>query len=206
MASKNTRYSSRSIDRWITCCAYGGTNQSYLQVAHMPAGLWPARFSADHFSFFRQQYRRDVRSCSSCPLHSRHVRLVRWAAPTAAITCRCCPPLLPFRDAPRLHFDLHNVQLGKLGWVASKLATKQTLRLASQELDRAGGVTGLACRAGEGALWTAKHPVEAAMATVAMAADAASAAYEQAVWVGDLLATVGEEVFSGPAEAEDGCR
>lgn len=69
-----------------------------------------------------------------------------------------------------------------------------------------GGVTGLASRAGEGALWMARHPVEAAMATVAMAADAASAAYEQAVWVGDLLATVGEEVFSGPVEPEDGCR
>ncbi|CAM9548841.1 unnamed protein product [Ectocarpus sp. 6 AP-2014] len=104
------------------------------------------------------------------------------------------------------HGTKNAVELGKLGWVASKLATKQTLRLASQELDRAGGVTGLACRAGEGALWTARHPVEAAMATVGMAADAASAAYEQAVWVGDLLATVREEVFSRPAEPEDGCR
>ncbi|CAB1109564.1 unnamed protein product [Ectocarpus sp. CCAP 1310/34] len=100
------------------------------------------------------------------------------------------------------HGTKNVVELGKLGWVASKLATKQTLRLASQELDRAGGVTGLACRAGEGALWTARHPVEAAMATVGMAADAASAAYEQAVWVGDLLATVREEVFPGPAEPE----
>ncbi|CAM9306919.1 unnamed protein product [Ectocarpus fasciculatus] len=104
------------------------------------------------------------------------------------------------------HGTKNAVELGKLGWVASKLATKQTLRLASQELDRAGGVTGLACRAGEGALWTARHPVEAAMATVGMAADAASAAYEQAVWVGDLLATVGEEVFSRSVEPEGGGR
>lgn len=151
--------------------------------------------------------RRDARSSSCCPLHAVHDMCVPFAglSPLPLNICGYCP-LLSFRHAPRLRFDPHNAQLGKLGWVASKLATKQTLRLASQELDRAGGVTGLACRAGEGALWTARHPVEAAMATVGMAADAASAAYEQAVWVGDLLATVGEEVFSGSVEPEGGCR
>lgn len=74
------------------------------------------------------------------------------------------------------------------------------MKLASQELDRVGGVTGLAWRAGEGALWTARHPLEAAMATVGMAADTGKAVYEQAVWVGDLLVTIGEEVFAGPAD------
>ncbi|CAM9347191.1 unnamed protein product [Scytosiphon promiscuus] len=93
------------------------------------------------------------------------------------------------------------VELSKLGWVASKLATKQTLRLASQELNRVGGVTGLARRAGEGALWTAWHPLEAAMATIGVAADTSKAVYEQAVWMGDLLVTIGEEVFAGPVEA-----
>lgn len=61
-----------------------------------------------------------------------------------------------------------------------------------------GGVTGLACQAGEGALWTARHPIEAAMATVGMAADTSKAVYEQALWLGDLLATLGEEMFAGP--------
>ncbi len=63
-----------------------------------------------------------------------------------------------------------------------------------------GGITGLACQAGEGALWTASHPVEAAVATVGLAADTGKAVYEQALWVKDLLATIGEEVLAGPAE------
>lgn len=66
-----------------------------------------------------------------------------------------------------------------------------------------GGITGLACQAGEGALWTASHPVEAAMATVGLAADTGKAVYEQALWVKDLLATIGEEVFAGPADLVD---
>lgn len=67
-----------------------------------------------------------------------------------------------------------------------------------------GGVTGLACQAGEGVLWTARHPVEAAMVTVGMAADTGKAVYERALWVGDLLAAFGEEMFAGPADASDG--
>lgn len=78
------------------------------------------------------------------------------------------------------------------------------MRLASQELNRVGGVTGLACQAGEGALWTARHPIEAAMATVGMAADTGKAVYEQALWLGDLLATVGEEMFAGPPPSGGG--
>lgn len=49
--SKNTRYSSWSIGH-----ACGGTNQSYLALAHMAADFWPARLSADRVSFFRRQY------------------------------------------------------------------------------------------------------------------------------------------------------
>lgn len=66
-----------------------------------------------------------------------------------------------------------------------------------------GGVTGLACQAGEGALWTASHPIEAAMATVGMAADTGKAVYDRALWVGDLLAAFGEEMFAGPAGTSD---
>lgn len=66
-----------------------------------------------------------------------------------------------------------------------------------------GGVTGLACQVGEGAVWTARHPIEAAMATVGMAADTGKAVYERALWVGDLLAAFGEEMFAGPADAGD---
>eukprot|EP00903_Cladosiphon_okamuranus_P018077 g16636.t1 len=95
------------------------------------------------------------------------------------------------------------VELGKLGWVASKLATKQTLRLATQELNRLGGLTGLACQVGEGAVWTARHPIDAAMVTVGVAADTGKAVYERALWVGDLLAAFGEEMFAGPADAGD---
>lgn len=97
-----------------------------------------------------------------------------------------------------------SLQLAKLGWVASKLASKQTLRLATQELNRVGGVTGLACHVGEGAVWTARHPIEAAMATVGMAADTGKAVYDRALWVGDLLASFGEEMFAGPPDA-GGC-
>eukprot|EP00752_Nemacystus_decipiens_P006362 g5736.t1 len=101
------------------------------------------------------------------------------------------------------HGTRNAVELGKLGWVATKLATKQTLRLATQELNRVGGVSGLACQVGEGAVWTARHPIEAAMVTVGMAADAGKAVYERTLWVGDLFAAFGEEMFAGPADASE---
>lgn len=41
------------------------------------------------------------------------------------------------------------------------------------------------------------------MATVGMAADTGKAVYEQAVWMSDLLVTIGEEVFAGPVDAGD---
>lgn len=88
-------------------------------------------------------------------------------------------------------------QLGRLGWIASKLATKQTLRLASRELHRVGGVSGLVCLAGGGALWSAVHPIEATKIGVQIAGDASKMVYQQAMWVGDLFATIGEEVFAG---------
>ncbi|CAM9536340.1 unnamed protein product, partial [Sphacelaria rigidula] len=87
-------------------------------------------------------------------------------------------------------------QLGKLGWVAGKLVTKQSLRLARRELDRVGGPAGLTCSMAEGACWTATHPIEAAVTGVGLAGAASKAVYEQALWVVDLLATVREEVTS----------
>lgn len=92
-------------------------------------------------------------------------------------------------------------QFGKLGWVASKLVTKQTLRLAGRELERVGGVGGLAIRAGEGAMWTAGHPIEATMKGARLAVDAGKAMCHSAVWVVDFLASVREEVFSGQPES-----
>lgn len=92
-------------------------------------------------------------------------------------------------------------QLGKLGWITSKLATKQTLRFAGHELHRVGGVTGLVCLAGEGALWTAVHPLEATMAGVELAADFGKEVFGRAVWVVDLLAVFKDEAFAGSAEA-----
>lgn len=87
-------------------------------------------------------------------------------------------------------------KLGKLWWLAGKVATKQTLRFARRELDRVGGPTGLACRAAEGACWTATHPIEAAVTSVGLASEAGKAAYGQVLWLADLLASVSEEVAS----------
>ena len=75
--------------------------------------------------------------------------------------------------------------------------TKQTVRLASRELDRVGGVSGLACLAGEAALWSAVHPIEATKMGIQMAGNTGKLVYEQAMWMGDLFATVGEEMFAG---------
>lgn len=95
-------------------------------------------------------------------------------------------------------------QLGKLGWITSKLATKQTLRLASQELDRIGGVPGLACQAKDGALWTAGHPIEATMMGTGLAIDLGRAVYRQTVWAGglvnDMWGSFCDEVCSGSVE------
>lgn len=60
-----------------------------------------------------------------------------------------------------------------------------------------GGATGVVCAVGEGALWTAIHPIEATVASIGLASQAGKAAYGQAVWMGDLLATVGDELFAG---------
>lgn len=87
-------------------------------------------------------------------------------------------------------------KLGKFCWVAGRLATKQTFRLANRELDRVGGASGLACKAAEGACWTATHPVEATAAGVGIANEAGKAAYGQALWMVDLLATVRDEMSS----------
>lgn len=88
-------------------------------------------------------------------------------------------------------------QLGRLGWIASKLATKQTVRLASRELDRVGGLSGLACLAGGAALWSAVHPIEATKTGIQVAGNTGKLVYEQAMWMGDLFATIGEEMFAG---------
>lgn len=63
-----------------------------------------------------------------------------------------------------------------------------------------GGVGGLAIRAGEGALWTVGHPIEATMTGAKLAVDAGRALCHSAVWLGDFLASVREEVFAGQPE------
>lgn len=42
------------------------------------------------------------------------------------------------------------------------------------------------------------------MATVGMVADTGKTVYDRAMWVGDLLAAFGEEMFAGPADASNG--
>lgn len=79
--------------------------------------------------------------------------------------------------------------------------TKQALRFASQELNRVGGVTGLTCRAGEGALWTVVHPIDATMMGVGIAGTAGRFMIDKALWVGDLAATIYDEAFSGHVDA-----
>ncbi|CAM9865705.1 unnamed protein product [Pylaiella littoralis] len=74
-------------------------------------------------------------------------------------------------------------QVGRLGGLAGTLA-QHTVRVASEELDRAGGLTGAALQAGQGALWTARHPIDA----IGMAADTGRMIYGLELSLGDLLA------------------
>lgn len=131
-----------------------------------------------------------------CEYQSPHTLVKIVGMPVEATSHTIIQTTLPLIHHPST-CDL-SCQLGKLGWVASKLATKQTLRLASKELERVGGVTGLVWLAGEGVLWTAWHPIEATMTGVGLVADAGRSLYDRALWVGDLLATVREETFAGP--------
>ena len=85
--------------------------------------------------------------------------------------------------------------------MARKLARKQVWKLAKRELERVGGVIGLALGAGKAALWTAGHPIEATKRGAGLVVEAGRAVCHAAVWLGGVLATVRDGVFAGDPKA-----